>query len=86
VATRRADWRGVTACPALAVLRARVGTTGSGRAGTRAGAATRGLDPGLGVGRSSGIVTLISGSGIAPGVVGAALGVLDGSAGRGAPG
>jgi len=77
----RAGWRGATACPTPAVVRARIGARGSDQTGTPAGAATRGFDTRFGAaGRSSGIVTLISGSGIAPGVVGAALGAAGGAA------
>ena len=53
---------------------------GSGRAAASPGAATRGLDARFGAAWcSSGMVTLISGSGIAPGMVGDALGVAEGT-------
>jgi hypothetical protein len=67
-------------CPAPAVVRARLGAIGSGRAAACPGDATRGLDARFGaVWCSSGMVTLISGRGIAPGVVGDALGVVEGA-------
>jgi hypothetical protein len=84
-ATAGAGWaaarsRRAVTWPAPAVVRARLGATGSGRAVASPGAATRGLAARFGgAWCSSGIVTLISGSGIAPGVVGEALGVVEGA-------